>query len=143
MPIIIIYSVYSPESEPNITLYPAMITVYEGDTATFSCISYRFDFIQWAIDDASNAFLNYDDWVVTFDIDGIVIYSKLLVTGQMAYNNSIIYCIGHSLFGYQQTTETSNTGILLVQGIESAQCILHVYLFINNALSIISFITET
>ena len=85
--------------ERNVTIFPTTNAVYDGRMAVFNCSTYRFDSLQWAMDDDLVAVVLGMNSEVTITKDGVWLHSSLVVpAAQLVHNDSKITCIGNQLF---------------------------------------------
>ena len=81
------------------TIFPTTNAVYDGRMAVFNCSTYRFDSLQWAMDDDLVAVVLGMNSEVTITKDGVWLHSSLVVpAAQLVHNDSKITCIGNQLF---------------------------------------------
>ena len=81
------------------TLFPTSNAVYDGRMAVFNCTTYRFDSLQWAMDDDLVAVVPGLNPEIFITKDGLWLHSSLVVpTAQLVHNDSTITCIGNQLF---------------------------------------------
>ena len=99
---------------PFIVEHPKNQSLYQGNTAIFQCITYRFDVILWTVNELPPELMNLSAPSLMIGDEVHTRVSRLEVPARIEYNNSRIVCIG--LLFFNTSKGMSKTALLLVQG---------------------------
>ena len=103
----------SSTDDSFIVEHPKNQSLYQGNTAIFQCITFRFDAIVWSVNKSLPELMNLSAPSLMIGDDVHTRVSRLEVPARIEYNNSRILCIGLLFFN---TSQMSRTALLLVQG---------------------------